>query len=240
MRVFFPFLFLLISGNLAHSQTLTSEIVPARQDFSPAISLRLGADDLLVNGEVYLPAHAKANGHPYYPDAEWTAGAVYVKGRTYPGVSLLYDLVLDRPLLRTQLSDGQTVQLILVPALVDSFRIGAHLFVHARAVGLPAEEAGYFEAVYQGKARLLIRHEKHFVATYSNVSPFGSYASLRSRLFLLDAGQLIPVPDKGAFLAHFSYKKDPIKQFLRQHRIRYARATHAQLHQLMQYCDALP
>ena len=229
MRIIVPFLILLVAQNLVYGQ--------ARADF---FAQRLGADDLLVNGEVYLPAHPKAKGHPYYPGAEWATGAVYVKGRVYPEVSLLYDLVLDRPLLRTRLRDGQTVQLILLPSLVDSFRIGPHLFVHARAVGLPAPASGYFEEMYRGNHSLLIRHETHFVATYSNVSPFGSYASLRSRSFLLAAGQLVPIPNQRAFLAHFSDKKDPIRQFLRQHRIHYARATHTQLHQLMQFCDVLP
>lgn len=205
-----------------------------------ALALRLGADDLLVNGEVYLPEYPKAKGDPYYPAAEWTEGAVYVKGKVFSGVSLKYNLPLDRLLLQTRLQNGQSRQIILLETLVDSFQIQDQTFVRVAIGDSATPENAYFEQLYKGTVSLLIQHEKHFVATYSTISPFGSYSTPRSKSYLLAEGQLIPVSGKRDFLNFFASKKDQIKQYLRQNRISYPRATYPQLHQLMHYCNALP
>ena len=221
-------------------QVVNSQAISRAAGEPAALALRLGADDLLVSGEVYLPEYPKAKGHPYYPDEEWTEGTVYAAGRAFAGVLVKYNLALDRPLLQTRMPDGQRMQLVLVATLVDSFQILGRTFVRANAVDPAASNNGYFEQVYRGKINLLVRHEKYFVATYSSVSPFGSYSTLRSKSYLLTGGQLIPVSDKRAFLDYFAAKKDLIKQYIRQTRIAYPRATYPQLHQLMHYCNALP
>lgn len=239
MLKFTPFLW----SFLLWSFPLLSQ-VPGSQSIDPAFTASLneayGTSDKVIHGQAYLPSHPLANNHPFFASPEWISSTLFIRGEAIPDVMLAYNLELDRPVLQYKPGDGSTTYLILSHTRVDSFHLSGHSFASSLALDLKEPKGGYYEQLFTGKINLVQQHEKFFIATYSAVSPNGSYGSRKPALYLIQNGQKTPVPDKRSFRSFFEAHGDAVKDFMRTEKITYKRATPAQLHHLMQYCNALP
>lgn len=239
MLRFNPFLwsFLLCSFPL-FSQVPVSQATDV--PFITSLNEAYGTSDKIIHGQAYLPSHPLANNHPFFISSEWVSSTLFIRGEAVADVMLAYNLELDRPVLQYKPGDGSTTYLILSHTRVDSFYLGDHSFASSLALGLKEPQGGYYEQLFTGNISLVQQHEKFFIATYSAVSPNGSYGGRKPALYLIHNGQKTPVSDKRSFLSFFEAHGDAVKNYMRTEKITYKRATPIQLHLLMQYCNALP
>jgi len=198
-----------------------------------------GTDDVLVNGQKYIPGHFMADGHPYFPDETWTKGSVTMDGKLFEGVDLLYNAEIDQLILRTILSRGDTVFVACNTAKVETFSIGGHTFTSLISPEADQQFKGFYEQIYHGNFSFLIKHQKSFIADYSKTSPKGHFSKLNSTNFIFQNGQLTKVTNQKSFLNYFSQNSKAIKAFMKKNKIRYATANHSTMKLLLKYCDDL-
>ena len=236
LKIAFLILIFVFPGSLCRAQNQNRASVDDLLAYSSEI---YGTNDVLVNGWKYYPEHYNAKGNPYFMDEEWMIGRVSIQGKSFKHVELLYDVVNDELILRQMLNNGSLVFVMLNKDFISSFTLTDHHFVHSKELESPALKSGFYEMVYDGELRFIIRYDKAFVNQYTAQSPHGSFSNQRAANYILNNGRVTRISSKRSLLNYFSAHKKQIRSFLREHRINYKKASTDELHQLMTYCDQL-
>ena len=198
-----------------------------------------GTNDLLVNGRTYLPVHTKASGHPYFETADFVKGTLFVKAHAFKNVDLKFNVEKKQLILRHQLTNGIPVQVIVTPALVDSFQIESHLFVNYRHVSELNEGTGFLKKIYAGNNGFYRKDIKLFQPVFSRIHPNGKYTDPEISYVLVKGGELYDIHNRKDFLNCFPGQDRTIKQFMKQQSVRFKKATDDQLYNLLKFCDEI-
>jgi len=198
-----------------------------------------GTDDVLVNGQKYIPGHFLADGNPYFPSETWTKGSLKISGTLYENIDLMYNAETDQVVLRTRLNNGDTIFVARNILKTEAFAIGGHNFTRLLSTEINQQSAGFYEGVYRGNFVFLIKNQKTFIADYSKTSPNGHFSKLISTNYIYQNGQLTKVTNQKSFLNYFSQNSKAIKAFMKKNKIRYAKANLSTMKLLLQYCDDL-
>lgn len=198
-----------------------------------------GTNDIVVNGRKYLPEHYNANGNPYFISDEWKEGILIIDGKKYDKQELLYNVNINKVILRTTIDDSTLVYLMLNNDFIDSFYLGSHYFLNAEKHGLGDEFPGFVEQVYSSGFTVLTQHQKFFISEYSRNKPNGFYASTKSTNYILASGQLEKIATKKSLLEYFSPHKKRVKSFMRKNKIKYKKANFIELNKLFEFCDEI-
>lgn len=223
-------------ANSQNSNEVTSEHVTLLSEYTAKL---YGTDDILVNGRKYLPEHYNAKGDPYFLSDKWADGSIVIDGKKYDELELLYDIDIEKAILKTTINDSTDVFLVLNNDVVESFYLGSHYFLNAAKHGLGNEFPGFVEQLYTGSFTVLTRHQKSFVSEYSKNTPNGFYASTKSTNYILNHGKLFKLSSKKSLFEYFTANKKEVKNFLRRNKIKYKRATFIQLNKLFEFCDEI-
>lgn len=191
-------------------------------------------DDELINGTIYAIPNPGINGDPYLNGGEWQNGELYIHGKRFTDQLIKYDLIIDDLILSTP-GKGEFRQIMRInKSQVDSFRIGNSVFVNSLHYFPEEKNKLFYEQVYKGKTGILRRYRKIFINTYTNSTPLGKFSGLRSELFLLKEGKLLPINRKTAFLDCFAKEQQKeIRDYLSDHHIKYKKATPGQMREMM-------
>jgi hypothetical protein len=211
----------------------------ALQNIKTAADSIYGLNDLLVNGRTFTRAHPRANGHPFFPAETFSSGTVFVKGQRFEQALINYNAQQDELALDVSESMPWIGIIALNDKLVDSFRIGARLFVHTNALPAKAPGAVYLEKLFEGKFYLLARHQKKFKAEYNYWNPHGRILTLPPRYLFLENGVFHDATRKKHWLKYFGEHKTALKKFLRMNKINPGKATMEQLKQVATFCNGL-
>ena len=233
----FVFTFLMLIGLLGFGQA--QEVIGEVEGLYNRSEQIYSTDDLLVNGQIYIPTRPRAKGSPYYGGKQFVEGSVQIRGRQFNGVLLRYNLEDQRIILRAAVESGKYVTILLNSNLIDHFTINGQHFINVDSYFKDTEISGFYTLVYEGSFTFLIKYEKTFRAVYDNQTPNGSYTEMKSDYFIFDENKLVMVTKKKALLYYFSPKKKEIKNFMRQQKINYKNAGITSLNQLMKYCDSV-
>lgn len=209
------------------------------KDFYHEISAIYGTDPLLVNGTVYLENLGEIKGHPYFLSEEWLTGTVFIGERMYPGQKMKYNLETDDLILSTGTSDSAFTTIRLNRALVDSFNINGHHFVHYRKFSPSDSIDKFFESIDGRGFTFLRRHSKERSGKYSDASPGGSYNEMATASFIFEDRQLLKINSKKEFCDYFANQKKDIRKYLRANHIKYRKATTPQLQQLISHISEI-
>lgn len=232
---YLAFLFLVLFSTTSVAQQTDEKVEELYQHAESIYS----TDDLLVNGESYIPSRPRAKGNPYFNEDLFAKGEVVIHGREFKNVLLKYNLENQSLILRAALASEKYVTLVLRNNLVDLFRLEGVPFVNGGNFFENPALTGYFQLVNHGKETFLIQYEKTFNAVYDRQTPEGSYSKIKKEYYLYDGKELIVVTRKASFLNRFSTHKKEIKAYLRKHKIKYKKASAQSLRQLMNYCETL-
>ena len=198
-----------------------------------------GTDDFVVNGRKYLPEHYNAKGNPYFFSDNWAKSTLIVDGKKYDGQEILYNIAIEKVILKTTIKDSIIIFVMLNNEFIDSFYFGSRYFVNAEKNGLGNKFPGFVEQVYSGNFTMLARHKKSFVSEYAKNTPNGFYSGTKSVNYIFNNGQLDKLPTKKSLLEYFSPQKKSVKTFMRKNKISYKRAGYSQLYKLFEYCDKI-
>ena len=161
-------LFLSINGAFV-SRALSQTDTALQAKLKNAVSYHnssLRAQLPIYNGKVYEPfLHPiKENGHSYFLSDNMVSGSVVFDGVLYDNVRIKYNQVRDLLILEHY---DQVSSQILDEARVERFSLADHNFINLKRVSsdrisLPS---GYYDVLYNGKAKLLAKTRKKIVET---------------------------------------------------------------------------
>lgn len=208
-------------------------------DAKACIERYYGTNDLLVNGRTYLPVNTKASGHPYFETADFVKGTIFVKAKAFDNVDLKFNVEKNQLILHHRLTNGIPVQVIVTPALVDSFRINRHLFVNERHITAPEVAKRFFKKIYAGNLGFYRKEIKLFQPVFSRIHPNGKYSDTEISYLLVKDSQLHDIHSKRDFLKCYPGQEREIKQYMKQQSIKFKKASDDQFYNLLKFCDEI-
>lgn len=225
---------------IAHGQQYGHPDKEKIQQFTEDIRNIYGVDDELINGYTYIPPASIIVSHPYFLTENWRDGTVYMSGEVFHNQLIKYDLEKDAIILKARLQNEGSKIVHLNSYLLDSVRIGRHLFTHSRKYYPPDSVDTYFEEVFmtpEAGFGLLIHHSKTYLSQYTEIAPRGRFSETDVNKWLIRQGKPVKVNRRRVFLKQFEQvKRKRIRTFMNNHDIKYRRATSIQLRQLMNFC----
>lgn len=221
-------------ANLLSAQETNDSLNP--KDF---VNDFYGTNDLLVNGRTYVPVNTKASGHPFFAEEAFSKGTIFVRAEAFEDVDIRFDIEKDQLILRQILNNGIPVEVVVTPALVDSFSINNHHFVNNKHVSHLNEGKGFMKVLFAGETGFYQKTIKLYYPTYSKIHPDGRYGEEEISYYLVRAGQMYGVRNKKDFLNYFSEHKKEIKLFMKKQSIRFRKATDNQFYYLLKFCNEI-
>jgi hypothetical protein len=210
------------------------------EDLFNYTELALGSDNDLINGKAYFVKHARAEGHPYYPDKHWQNSIVYINTKKFSHYQLKYNIEIDRIILNYTRSDSAQVPILLNTNYIDSIQLGNHTFlINAKLISNDNKLKNFFNRINTGKFILFETSETVFKADFTQSTPYGRYSSVNRKYLLFTNEKLFPISSKKSFLNFFKDIKPEIKKYLRQNRITFKKANAIELKGLMDFCNDL-
>lgn len=237
-KIIIVFLILTYFPNLLFSQE-ESLVLQTEKDLLNYVDQIYGADDLLVNGRIYVPEHGLAMGHPYFEIYDWIIGTVYIKGHSYHDVKLKYDIEIDDFILFIQDNFGHKNYLVLNRHYVDSVHLERYRFINSSVIKQLTKELGYIELVYDKNFMFFIKHSKNFKKEFSETKPHGEYAEMKSVFYILKNEDLTKLPTKKSFLQYFYDSRKELKKYMKRNKIKYKKANSGELFNLLVYYDKI-
>lgn len=197
------------------------------------------ANDLLVNGPLYYPLHARAQGTPLYPMDDWTAGTIYIKGEVFEVEKLRFDVEQNILVLQYFVKGLGLASIDLNKNLVDSFSVMGQLFINGQSIE-PEMDAVFYQRLYTGDFELWVWRKKGFIDDFGPQSPQGKYSATRAQHFIYENGKLNKLDNERSLKKYFADEDGTIKKYLRKQGFYFSNANDIQLIDLMKFCDELP
>lgn len=128
---------------------LLAAIPAAAQDDAALYMEQAGGSALLYRGHRAYGYPTPFNGTYYWYGPEYREGSVIYNGKHYDNLLLNVDAVRQDLLVKSR--DGK----VLDPDYVTSFMMGGHKFLNLRNIYGEAAPSGYWEVLYDGRAKVL-------------------------------------------------------------------------------------
>lgn len=227
-------LLLTILTRPAHAQQLPDSASYSQRsiaDIQKFVQSRLGPDPRLYNGYEYIRNGIPAKGFPFFDSAALQTGTLTYDGIFYQDMPLEYDVVLDQVII----PDFTAKALIsLISQKVAHFSIGSHPFRYINAEKTTLPKTGFYEELYAGgPATLLARHEKKLVFSSNREEQPRYYSDDNYFLELND--KFYHVNGEDDLLDVLKDKKDALKKYIRDNKIRFRRNMEKALIQTTAY-----
>jgi hypothetical protein len=197
----------------------------------------IGAQARLYNGSKYVAPENSFEEHPYFMSIDWLPGDVVYDGEQFKNVSLMLDLN-NGQLITEHYSNGQPLQLI--QEKVQSFNIAGHHFqnIENDSVGNSLPGSGYYEVLYDGKSRVVVKRQKLLHEEIENTTIEITFEE-RNRYYIFRNDIFQPIRSKASVLKVLGEKKQQLKKYLRQKKIRTRDNRELFYTSLAEYYDSL-
>jgi len=230
----------LYAQEMSHEQlieTLNEQI----EEFLDLCDSAYGKDIRLVNGRVYFQPYILAEGDPFFKDPDWMTGSVTVRGTTFTGIKLNYDICQDHLVFLDESEDGLMVRLILSKNHTTSFTLEEHNFILLDpSTGFNIPEKQYFEVLFSGKTGLVQRCVKNFEPVATREYPYGRYTNAVITRHILKDNKLHRFTNRFSLYKILADRKSELKKYIRKNRIRNVRkAADKQIAGLIEHYNSI-
>lgn len=209
------------------------------QNISALANSIYGTDDRLYNGIFYQPKHFFADGNPYFPADEWVESTLFIKGITYEGIPLKYNIEDDRFIIKNITDNKISVDILMHNSFVDSLQLGSHFF-HNTDNLLSNNPIGIAELIYRGDSiSAYFKHSTEFLDQLTDRLKHGKYLKPKKKLYILNDTLFYLIHKNKDLFTYFPKKDLAIKQFMRKNKIRLKKASAAQIAELIHFCEQL-
>jgi hypothetical protein len=201
---------------------------------------RVDVADELINGREYVPYYFKCKIKPLLFDEKKRTGSLVFNGRRYYNLSLEYDTYLDQLIYydSTKLINDKLFKIALNKDPVDTFSLifkdDSMTFRYFTAVkestfNLPD---GFYEVVYDGKSKCLIKHQSFLVekdGLYEYRYTPAEYVMVGESFLRVRSGK--------AFVKLFGNDSDAVRKYMRTNKVHYRRAGKHEIATVLRYYD---
>lgn len=178
-------------------------------------------EQLLYRGVEWRPRMTVAAGDEFFLADAWLDGTVTIKGLTFTGRKLRYDIFNDRLVILWK--DIQA--LVISSDEVDAFSIlngtSARRFINLRDdyMGI----SGFAEIIYTGGSMIVARHTK-VIGRNTSMSSYAQYRE-STHYYLITGGNALQIRNRGSFLNMLGEHKEEVRRYIRQNHILVGRAS---------------
>ncbi len=230
-------IFIIVPFNLLAQQTVSNSSNQIAVLYNLAES-RYPINDEYINGFIYPVPKIRILGDPYYNSQDWREGTLFINGKTYSGIFMKYDIIIDELIIKVKTELNIERLLAINKSQVDSFKIGFSLFVNSRNLFPNENKNTYYEKIYQGRLSLYRQFQKTFIEMYNSSSPEGKFSTQKSNTYIFDNQKLTSVNNEKSFLSCFEKnEQDRIKKYLKSNSISYKKMSVPQMIDLMDFCN---
>lgn len=196
--------------------------------------------DELINGREYVPYYFRSIITPLLSGNRKHSGFLIFNNRQYKNVTLDYDTYHDQLIYSdsSKLIEDKQFKIALNKDLVGGFTLffkdDSMKFRYFRADG-PGKfnlSDGFYEVVYDGKTKCIIRHQS-FLAYKDGVEEY----RYEPAEYILVGQVFTRVKSSKSFISLFGKDADKVRKFLRTNRIHFRRAGKNEIATVLRYVD---
>lgn len=180
----------------------------------------LVTDQVLYNGRIWQNLYSQVQGDQFLFSKEFLYGTVTIRGRTFSGIRIMYDIFRDEILIPYK----PVGILQLNKEMIDSFSIffnnKKYLFKRI-SPSTDKRESYFLNEVYNGRTKLFARYEKKI----EKLADGGKYDEFYqvTRVFITNRGVSHIVTGKKDLYRLFYEDKKPIKKYIKDNKLRITR-----------------
>ncbi len=196
-----------------------------------------GLDASLINGETYQYPYYQVTGHPYFMQNQFTQEEVCTQGVIFAPVALKLDVLNNGLLLEYENPHGALQQILLVDSLVQWFTINSKRFAPHE---VPKKGVKFVQILNEGEATCFYYWTKEMkVSNSSGATDYKINREKRTQYIHFN-GKIHRYKGKGSFLKIFPpTHKETIKTYLKTHKVKWKKASDAEVTQVMNYLNQL-
>lgn len=236
---YFLFLCLVAFGRLGFSQSLpdTSFVALASANAEKSYHEFIRGQSGVYTGSEYRYEERTNEDHPFYGEFDWVPGTINYEGEIYEGISFLYDLTADI-LITEHFYNGD--EIVLVKSKIKSFTLGDDSFIHINGKDIPAglPKSGFYEVQYDGKSRVLARHEKAMEEKIENTR-VERYFGYKARYYLLKDGVYRKINGRKDLLKLLHDQRPALRAYAAKEKFRISKSNPSSYARIAAYYDSL-
>jgi hypothetical protein len=256
-RSLFPILFLLVSlsarGQNGDLLKLRSSVGSEGVNIGSAIDLqeayirdlyseKIEAPKELINGKEYEPYYTRSKNKPLLFFDKSRTASILTKTRRYNNLTLQYDTFLDEVIYTdtSRTINSRFPQIALNKNILEGFNLyfqdDSLIFKYFRLSEYPAKnlKEGFYEVVYEGKSKYIIRHKSSFYVRE------GMNEYKYSRYNYISTGDIFyEIKTRKNLLRLFGEKSSDMKEYLHSSGIKVRKADKSQLLHIVKFYDSL-
>jgi len=180
----------------------------------------------IFRGQSTIIYNFRHTGTYYAYSEKFEKGSVKFNGKVYTNLTLNLNCHLDELNL---LIDGTRRIMVLNNEFVEYFSFGGRNFVNMKELkqdsGIVGMEAGYYEILYNGSAKLYKRTKKAYAERINETINLETKSKIERTFlatesyYLFKAGLVLPVKKKSDLLSCYKDKKRNIRIFIRENEL---------------------
>ncbi|MDP4270801.1 MAG: hypothetical protein Q8909_11840 [Bacteroidota bacterium] len=185
-----------------------------KQALIDTLNNRINIDCPFVIGRYHPPVNDTVN-HPYFNSNKWINGSLFYDGRFYSVENLKYDIETDH-LIHLKLTSLMLDCIAMDENFISEFRLANQTFRYYS--GLRDKRGGkvkdgYYEVVFDGKLKFLVRSEKSLsIKEGANYLVYSTWV----RMYLLKENKMISINSLSGLLKQLNREsRDSVKKFIR-------------------------
>ncbi len=173
-------------------------------------------NQVLYNGRIWRNRYARIKEDQFLFSRDFIEGSLTVRGETFKGIQLKYDIFKDE--LLSPVQDG-VIQ--LNKEMIDSFRLSFgnrnYKFIKIQEDSLNTTKS-FFDVLYEGKTSLYVRHFKKI----DKLAVEGQYDKFYqiNKVYVTKGNKFYPITGKKDLMEVLKDKSVEIKDFLKKNKLR--------------------
>jgi hypothetical protein len=195
----------------------------------------------LFNGPEYVDyakRYQKNIGHQFFLSPEQAQGSVFYNDHYFPGLPLVYDIVLEQIILQ---QPGSPLRLRLVNEKVRSFSLADHHFIRVEADSATGDviRTGFYEVLVDSTVQVLAKRSKQQKERINEGKTRLEFTPA-DKLFLKKAGTYYSINSRGALTRLLADRGKEVQQYIRANKLKFRKGTReADIVQLTRYYNGL-
>jgi len=204
-----------------------------KQNLTDTVSRRTGTDYPFIIGYNYNPITNNEVNHPYFKENKWSNGSLVYQGIAYSVRGLKYDIEIDKLIYLWYGKDNTMNCVALDENFIWEFSILNSTLRYYNGLKYDSGKklkAGYYEVVYDGKLKFLVRNEKS-----KTMNDFNSSTDM----FLLKDGIVISVNGMSKLISQLKDKEKVVKAFVDENSLRLNKSDYSSAFKVLKFYENL-
>jgi len=213
-----------------------------------------GADNLLINGRIYMFPNYQAKRNPFFYGEKIKNCDIIINQKTFKDNKVLYNIENDKLIILKKINNNRLF-IELNNTLIDSFIISVNPNINIKQTSqilyettqidkfvvkkkfIKTDSLGFCEILYQNNVTLLKKYKKEFQEKISEETPHGMYSKQKTYLYLKKDNKFISINKKREFFKIFNFHKKEIRNFMKKNNINYGKINDFKLIKLVRFCE---